>query len=141
MLNKYIKCNFRGYRCGAAPIRVVRRQRVKYKRSGEICLTMTQYDFYSLSLIQEVKKKLNVLSHVGFTCVDIRTICLCMYVCLITVSPEPLLYAIHFDDLRVLSVRTTITAQLNIQLTDSAEGFILIGGNTNIYCLQYSRAY
>jgi len=27
-LNKYIKCNFRGWRCGTTPIWVVRRQRV-----------------------------------------------------------------------------------------------------------------
>jgi hypothetical protein len=63
-----------------------------------------------------------------------------VYVCLITVNPEPLPYAIHFDDLHALSVLTAIIALLNIQLTDTAEGFILISGNTNIYCLQYSRA-
>ena len=49
-----------------------------------------------------------------------------MYICLKTVNPEPLLYAIHFDDLHALSVPTAITARLSIQLTDAAEGFVLI---------------
>ena len=51
--------------------------------------------------------------------------CLCvyMYICLITVNPETLLYAIHFDELHALSVPTAITARLSIQLTDTAEGF------------------
>jgi len=61
-------------------------------------------------------------------------------VSLITVNPEPLLYAIHFDDLHALSVPTAITVRLIIQPTDTAEGFILFSGNTNIYCLQYGRA-
>jgi len=46
-----------------------------------------------------------------------------MYICLITVNPETLLYAIHFDELHALSVPTAITARLSIQLTDTAEGF------------------
>lgn len=45
--------------------------------------------------------------------------CVCTYVCLITVNPEPLFHAIHFDDLHVFSVPATITARLNIQLTDT----------------------
>jgi hypothetical protein len=57
-----------------------------------------------------------------------------MCVNLITVNPEPLLYAIHFDGLHALSVPTAITARLSIQPTDTAEDFILISGNTNIYC-------
>jgi hypothetical protein len=64
----------------------------------------------------------------------------CACVCLITVNPEPLLYAIHFDDLHDLSVPTAITARLSIQQIDTAEGFILISGNTNIYCLLHGRA-
>jgi len=62
-----------------------------------------------------------------------------MYVCLVTVNAQPLLCAIHFGDLHAVSVPTAITARLSIQLTDTAEGFIHIDGNTNIYCLQYGR--
>ena len=46
LLNKYIKCNFRGQRCGTTPIRVVRRQSVnsdasQFRRSSDSKCTIS----------------------------------------------------------------------------------------------------
>jgi len=68
LLNKYIKCNFRGWRCGTTTIAVVRRQRVKLspQLSMPEVMLRTRYLINDRQLLSQLKLRCDLCYYLGF---------------------------------------------------------------------------